>query len=70
MTGYIKRILKEKNFGFIDGGKREFFFHRDDFVGVWDDLVADVEAGGESVLVEFEEAESRKGPRASDVRRV
>ena len=72
MTGTIKKILKEKNFGFIasPGSKKELFFHRDDFVGVWDDLLADYEANGETIIVDFEEKQSPKGPRAADVRRV
>ncbi len=70
MNGYIKKILKEKNFGFIEAGKKEYFFHRDDFVGVWDDLVIDYENREESILVDFDEVESRKGPRAAAVHRA
>lgn len=71
MTGFVKKILKEKNFGFIDASGKEYFFHRDDYKGdSWQELIVDVDAGIQSVLVEFEDVPSSKGPRASDVRRV
>lgn len=70
MTGFVKNIVQNRNFGFIrneDNGL-EYFFHRDDFSGHWDDLFVD--ANRTKVVVEFDVADSPKGPRAANVRRT
>lgn len=59
MNGKIVRMVSNRNFGFIQStvGK-EYFFHRDDINGHWEEFVV-----GESVT--FEEAPmTEKGPRA------
>jgi CspA family cold shock protein len=63
MQGTIKRVIRDRGFGFIrstDG--QEVFFHRDglqqmDFVSL-----------KEGSTVEFEVEQSEKGPRATNVR--
>lgn len=70
MKGVIKNVIASKRFGFIlgtNGG--EYFFHKDDFSGHWDDLVDDSDNHIE-ILVEFNVVESPNGPRAADVKRT
>ncbi len=69
MEGMVKNIVVKRGFGFITSGKQEYFFHKDDFYGHWDNLLEDVFAQ-QRVPVEFEVKESPKGPRASNVRRT
>jgi len=69
MKGTIKNIISRRSFGFIraaNGG--DYFFHRQDFNGHWEDLEAD--ALQEIVEVTFDVVESPKGPRAGNVRRT
>ena len=55
-TGTIKRIARDKGFGFIrDGGGQEYFFHRSAVQGSFDDL-------REGQRVSFEEEQSPEGP--------
>jgi cold shock CspA family protein len=72
MRGTIKHIVKDRNYGFIRADKTngEYFFHKDDFNGFWQDLVDDSDSGNRKIKVEFEIAESPKGPRAKDVKRL
>jgi len=67
----ISRIPEGKFFGFITGTRKnqDYFFHRDDFNGFWEDLVRDVKVGI-PIWVEFETEESLKGLRAKNVRRM
>ena len=64
-TGTIKRIVRDKGFGFVaaaDG--TEYFFHNSACVGVrFDDL-------HEGQSVTFEKGQGPKGPRAENVRAV
>lgn len=70
MTGVVVRALGEKGFGFIKGEDgKEYFFHRTDLNGFFEDLVNDVE-GGRRIKVEFNSVPSNKGLRAGDVYRV
>jgi cold shock CspA family protein len=72
MTGEIKRLVENRYFGFIKDNMsgKEYFFHREDFKGHWNDLVNDVEDKTISIPVSFDPAESPKGPRATNVRRL
>jgi cold shock CspA family protein len=72
MNGRVKFLAGQaKSFGFIiaDDGP-EFFFHRDDFTGHWDDLKMDVNAHPNTIPVSFDIVESPKGRRAGNVRRL
>lgn len=69
MTGIVKTLMPRRLFGFIhatDG--KDYFFHRDDYKGFWDDLVADDSKG--NVEVQFDVVESTKGLRAGNVSRT
>ena len=62
-SGTIKRIVRDKGFGFVaaaDG--TEYFFHNSACVGVrFDDL-------NEGQAVTFEKGQGPKGPRAENIR--
>jgi CspA family cold shock protein len=61
-SGTIKRIARDKGFGFIrDGSGQDWFFHRSSVQGRFDDL-------NEGQAVSFDEEQSPKGPRAGNVR--
>ncbi len=61
-SGTIKRIARDKGFGFIrDNSGQEYFFHRSSVQGSFDAL-------NEGQRVSFEEEQSPKGPRASNVK--
>ena len=61
-TGTVKRIQRDKGFGFIrDTNGQEFFFHRSSVQGSFEDL-------SEGQRVSFDEEQSAKGPRAGNVR--
>ena len=61
-SGTIKRIQRDKGFGFIrDTSGQEYFFHRSAVQGSFDSL-------NEGQQVSFEEELSAKGPRAGNVR--
>jgi cold shock CspA family protein len=69
IRGTVKTVLTDRNYGFIKGiNGIEYFFHRDDFEGHWNDLVTD-HGGAESIPVTFEDNPSLKGPRARNVKR-
>jgi cold shock CspA family protein len=70
MNGTVKTIVSERQFGFIraDINNIEYFFHKDDFEGHWNDLVADF--GKMTIPVSFDEKASSRGPRASSVKRL
>lgn len=72
MTGTVVRLVGEKHFGFIKGKDgNEFFFHRDDFNGHWNDLRRDFKATKEPIPVYYdEEPNSKRGPRCKNVRRL
>ena len=64
-TGKIKKLVRERGFGFIsDADGREVFFHQSSVVDVSFDALT------EEQDVEFEVEKSPKGPRAIDVRVV
>jgi CspA family cold shock protein len=61
-NGTIKRVVKDKGFGFIrDDHGQEYFFHRSAVEGDFACLT-------EGQQVAFEEERSEKGPRAGSVR--
>ena len=62
MNGVIKRLVKDKKFGFILGSdKKEYFFHSSALKNThFEDL-------GEGQEVTFEDSEGEKGLRAEDV---
>ncbi len=63
MNGTIKRLVRDKGFGFVaaqDGS--EYFFHQSACVGTrFDDL-------HEGQAVTFQKGQGPKGPRAEDLR--
>ena len=64
MKGMIKKITRDRGFGFIraeDGV--DYFFHRDDLRG---GLTVDEVKEGRAVT--FEPIAGEKGPRAADIR--
>jgi CspA family cold shock protein len=70
MNGKIVRVMGDKGYGFIKGEDgKEYFFHRQDVNGNFDDLVLDAE-GGRTIEVMFESVPSPKGPRAGEVTRT
>ena len=61
-TGSIKRLVRDRGFGFIrDEGGQEWFFHRTSVQCNFDSL-------NEGQRVSFDEEPSAKGPRAGNVR--
>lgn len=70
MEGVVVRLMSDRGFGFIKGEDgKDYFFHRSDLSGFFEDLVQDID-GGRKVVVTFEIVPSPKGPRASNVVRV
>ena len=64
-SGTIKRIQRDKGFGFIrDNSGQEYFFHRS---AVYGEGLEDLREGDS---VEFEVGQGPKGPRAENVRRT
>lgn len=63
VSGTIKRLVRDKGFGFITAGNgAEYFFHRSACTGVpFDEL-------REGQSVSFEVGQGPKGPRAENVR--
>ena len=61
-TGTIKRLVRDRGFGFIrDDGGQEWFFHRSSVQGSFDQL-------NEGQRVSFLVTAGAKGPRAEQVR--
>jgi CspA family cold shock protein len=61
-NGTIKRLVRDRGFGFIrDDAGQEWFFHRSGVQGNFDQLA-------EGQRVAFDEETSPKGPRAGNVR--
>ncbi len=65
MTGTIKKLIKDKYFGFISvEGKNDLFFHSNSLVGVqFDEL-------NEGDSVSYDEESTPKGPSAVNVQRA
>jgi CspA family cold shock protein len=65
MTGTIRTLRTDKGFGFIkDQAGKEYFFHQS---AIYGEGIEDLREGDS---VEFEIAQSPKGPRAENVRRT
>ena len=63
MQGTIKRVVRDRGFGFIRSSEgREVFFHRSSLQGLNFDTLKEGDA------VEFEIEDGPKGPRAASVR--
>ena len=63
MNGTIKRLVRDKGFGFIAAGDAtEYFFHRSACTGARFDELREGQA------VSFEVGQGLKGPRAENVR--
>jgi cold shock protein len=60
--GKIKKVLKEKGFGFIERGREDLFFHHSELKGTT------IEELTEGQMVEYEVGEGKKGPCAVSVR--
>lgn len=68
MRGEVISIVPKRGFGFIRAEDlKDYFFHRDDFTGFWQDLQEDVVKGHVSVV--FEVVQNPKGLRAANVKR-
>ncbi len=61
-SGKIKKLNRERGFGFISGDGKDFFFHRSEVKDT------DFDSLNENQTVEFDVQESPKGPRAVNVR--
>lgn len=66
MTGYVTKMNPERLFGFILGeqDKKEYFFHRDDYDGDFQELM---NARGNTIKVIFEPTNTPKGLRAKTI---
>ena len=62
--GTIAKLVQEKGFGFIKGESGDVFFHHSALVGTRMDELR------EGQLVEYEEGQGPKGPRAENVKPV
>lgn len=69
MRGSVSNVVVNKKFGFISAENGlEYFFHKEDTVSDWDELVSDFsQSGGGKVKVEFRADKTPKGPRARNV---
>lgn len=65
-------MFSNKNHGFIgtEGEKTSYFFHKNDFLGHWGDLVQDYHDRNSAIKVSFEPDKTPRGPRARNVRRL
>lgn len=70
MKGYITNLPEGKFFGFIKVAEKEYFFHRSDFYGHWDELRNDWAKSKMKIEVEFDSVDSDRGPRAANVKRL
>lgn len=72
MEGFVKSLIPGKFYGFILDPltTKEYFFHKQDFSGHWDDLQDDFEKKFE-IRVSFDiDLTNPKGPRAANVKRL
>lgn len=62
--GTIKKLIADKGFGFIEGGRGDLFFHHSELDG------CTIEALRIGQEVTYEEGRGPKGPRAEKIRPV
>lgn len=62
--GTIKKLVRDKGFGFIEGERGDIFFHHSALIE------ARIEELQEGQRVDYEEGRGPKGPRAENVRLV
>jgi len=69
MVGTVSNVIPIKQYGFITGQDgQEYFFHKEETVSNWTELVADFNmSGGSKIKVSFEPSRTPKGPRAKNV---
>ena len=69
MVGTISNIISAKKYGFISGENgQEYFFHKEDILGSWDELASDFsQSGAGKIKVNFEPVKNPRGPRARNV---
>jgi cold shock protein len=60
--GKIKKVMKEKGFGFIESGREDLFFHHSELKGTT------IEELNEGQAVQYEIGQGKKGPCAVSVR--
>lgn len=68
LHGTVRKVLDDKKYGFIATDKTDYFFHKDNYDGHWDDLVRDYNNDVE-IPVTFEPVRTDKGLRAEEVKR-
>ena len=61
--GTVKKLVKDKGFGFISGDRGDVFFHHSGIVGASIESLEE----GQSVSYEVEQGKGGKGPRAINV---
>ena|SRR5215510_4066728 len=70
MEGQIRKVVHDKGFGFIRGNdNQDYFFHRDEYTGRWDDLVIMYNQNS-GIKVSFIPNKGPKGLRANQVTRL
>ena len=70
MEGTINKLKPEGPYGFIySQNNQSYFFHREDYIGFWEDLVKDFRTNP-IIKVVFDDAKTEKGLRARNVRRL
>ncbi len=62
--GTIKKLIADKGFGFIEGGRGDLFFHHSELDGT---TIEALRIGQE---VTYEEGRGPKGPRAEKIRPI
>lgn len=69
MNGTVSNVLPAKLYGFISGRDGlEYFFHKEEFVSNWQELVAGFAISGANIIqVSFDPMRTQKGPRAKNV---
>lgn len=70
LKGRLKSLKSIKGYGFIIvDNKDQYFFHRDDYQGHWNDMADDFDSGTQ-VEFHFEPDRTEKGLRARNVCRT
>ena len=60
--GRVKRLVSDRGFGFIEGGRDDLFFHHSEVIGVTFDELR------EGQVVDYQIGQGRKGPCATAVK--